>query len=49
MIFGMQFLMSCKSDKSPMSREKIRLGVSKSFLSIPAYIAKEQGYFWKKK
>lgn len=42
---GMQFFMSCKPGESPKTLEKVKLGISKSFLSIPVYIAKEQGYF----
>ncbi|MDA3898178.1 MAG: NrtA/SsuA/CpmA family ABC transporter substrate-binding protein [Desulfobacteraceae bacterium] len=38
--------MGCKPGESPKSLEKVRLGFSKSFLSIPVYIAKEQGYFF---
>lgn len=42
---GMQFFMSCSPGESPNLLEKVRLGISESFLSIPVYIAKEQGYF----
>jgi len=45
LVVGMQFFMSCKPGESPKGLEKIRLGVSKSFLSVPVYVAKEQGYF----
>ncbi len=38
--------MGCKSDEKK-TVEKVNLGVSKSFLSIPVYIAKEQGFFLK--
>lgn len=44
-IVGMNFLVSCKPGASSKSREKVRLGISRSFLSVPVYIAKEQGYF----
>lgn len=42
---GSYFLVSCKSGEFTGSTEKVRLGISQSFLSIPVYIAKEQGYF----
>ena len=45
LVVGMQFFMSCKLGESSKTKEKVRLGVSKSFLSVPVYIAKEQGYF----
>ncbi len=41
------FYLSHKPGESPIIREKISLGVSKSFLSIPVYIAKDQGFFAK--
>ena len=44
---GTYFFMCCKPGETTKSREKVRLGISKSFLSIPVYIAKEQGYFAK--
>ena len=44
---GTYFFVSFKSGGFTKSREKVRLGISKSFLSIPVYIAKEQGYFAK--
>lgn len=44
---GACFLVSCKQGKPPKIKEKIRLGASKSFLSVPVYIAKAQGYFAK--
>lgn len=44
---GACFLASCKRSESPEIKEKIRLGASKSFLSVPVYIAKEKGYFAK--
>ncbi|MBW2344805.1 MAG: NrtA/SsuA/CpmA family ABC transporter substrate-binding protein [Deltaproteobacteria bacterium] len=47
LVVGTYFLISCNPGESPESREKISLGVSKSFLSIPVYIAKEQGFFAK--
>ncbi|MBW2355118.1 MAG: ABC transporter substrate-binding protein [Deltaproteobacteria bacterium] len=43
LVVGLSF-MSCESDKTGI-REKITAGVSKSFLSIPVYIAQEQGFF----
>ena len=43
LVCGLVFV-SCKSDKM-RSREKITVGVSKSFLSIPVYIAQKQGFF----
>ena len=42
LIVGLSF-MSCESDKTGI-REKIKVGISKSFLSIPVYIAQKQGY-----
>lgn len=44
---GSYFFVSCKPGEVTKSREKVRLGISKSFLSIPVYIAKGQGYFAK--
>ena len=44
---GVCFLVSCGQGESPKIKEKIRLGASKSFLSVPVYIAKEKGYFAK--
>ncbi|MBW2595687.1 MAG: NrtA/SsuA/CpmA family ABC transporter substrate-binding protein [Deltaproteobacteria bacterium] len=44
---GVCFLVSCGQGESPEIKEKIRLGASKSFLSVPVYIAKEKGYFAK--
>lgn len=44
-IVGTNFLVSCKPGASSKSREKVRLGISRSFFSVPVYIAKEQGYF----
>lgn len=35
---------SCNSDKTGI-REKVTVGISKSFLSIPVYIAQKQGFF----
>ena len=37
-------LVSCESDKTGI-REKVTAGVSKSFVSIPVYIAQKQGFF----
>jgi len=45
LVITMQFFMGCKPGESPKTIEKVKLGFSKSFLSIPIYIAKEQGYF----
>ena len=45
LVAGMQFFMGCQPDEPLKNREKIRLGVSKSFFSVPIYIAKKQGYF----
>ncbi len=36
---------SCQGSQDPKNREKATLGVSKSFLSIPAFVAKSTGYF----
>jgi len=44
-IIGTNFLVSCKPGEFTGSTEKVKLGISQSFLSIPAYIAKKQGYF----
>ena len=44
-IVGTNFLVSCKPGEFTGSTEKVRLGISRSFLSVPAYIAKNQGYF----
>ena len=43
LIVGLSF-MSCESDKTVIG-EKVTVGVSKSFLSIPVYIAQKQGFF----
>ena len=43
LIGGLSF-MSCESDKTEI-REKVTVGISKSFLSIPVYIAQKQGFF----
>lgn len=43
LVGGLSF-MSCESDK-PGIREKVTVGISKSFLSIPVYIAQKQGFF----
>ena len=42
LVAGLSFV-SCESDKTGI-REKIKVGISKSFLSIPVYIAQKQGY-----
>ena len=40
------FFTSCESPPEPVGEiEKISIGISKSFLSIPIYLAKEQGFF----
>ena len=44
---GTYFFVNRKPGEFTKSREKVRVGVSKSFLSIPIYIAKGQGYFAK--
>ncbi len=44
---GTYFFVSQKPGEFRENSEKIRLGISKSFLSIPVYIAKRQGYFAK--
>jgi len=43
LIVGLSFV-SCNSDKTGI-REKVTVGISKSFLSIPVYIAQTQGFF----
>ena len=43
LVGGISF-MSCESDKIG-DRAKIKVGISKSFLSIPVYIAQKQGFF----
>ena len=43
LVTGLSF-MSCESDKTGI-REKVTVGVSKSFVSIPVYIAQKQGFF----
>ena len=43
LIVGLSFI-SCESNKTGI-REKITVGISKSFLSIPVYIAQTQGFF----
>ena len=45
LVAGMQFFMGCQPDEPLKNNEKIKLGISKSFLSVPIYIAKKQGYF----
>lgn len=42
-VCGLVFV-SCKSDNMG-DREKVKVGISKSFLSIPVYIAQKQGFF----
>jgi len=42
-VCGLVFV-SCQSDTMG-DREKIKVGISKSFLSIPVYIAQKQGFF----
>ena len=41
---GGLFLVSCKSDETG-TKQKVTVGVSRSFLSIPVYIAQKQGFF----
>ena len=43
LVGGLSF-MSCESDKTGI-RERVTVGVSKSFLSIPVYIAEKKGFF----
>jgi len=43
LLVGLSF-MSCNSDKTGV-REKVTVGISKAFLSIPVYIAQKQGFF----
>lgn len=45
LVVGTYFLASCKPAEPIKSMEKVNLGISKSFLSIPVYIAKKQGFF----
>lgn len=47
LVVGTYFLASCKPGEPTKSMEKVHLGISKSFLSIPVYIAKKQGFFSK--
>ena len=47
LLVGTYFLASCKPGDPPKSMEKINLGISRSFLSIPVYIAKKQRFFSK--
>ena len=44
---GACFFVSCNQGELPKNREKVKVGISKSFLSIPVYIAKTEGYFAK--
>ena len=43
LVAGLSFV-SCESDKTGIG-EKVTVGISKSFLSIPVYIAQKQGFF----
>jgi len=43
LIVGLSFV-SCESDETG-NREKVTAGLSKSFMSIPVYIAQKQGFF----
>ena len=43
LVGGLSFV-SCESDKTGI-RKKVTVGISKSFLSIPVYIAQKQGFF----
>ena len=43
LVAGLSFV-SCESDETGI-REKVTVGVSKSFLCIPVYIAQKQGFF----
>ena len=43
LVAGLSFV-SCRSDETGI-REKVTVGISKSFLSIPVYIAQKQGFF----
>lgn len=45
LVVGIYFLSSCKPGEPTKSMEKLNLGISRSFLSTPVYIAKEQGFF----
>jgi len=42
---GTYFFVSRNPGEFTRSREKVTIGISKSFLSIPVYVAKAQGYF----
>jgi len=44
LLVGCFSFMSCKPNETGI-REKITVGISKSFLSIPVYIAQKQGFF----
>lgn len=44
LLAGSLFLVGCKSDETG-DRDKVTVGISKSFLSIPVYIAQKQGFF----
>ncbi len=47
LVVGVCFIASCAPGEPVKSMKKINLGISRSFLSVPVYIAKEQGYFSK--
>ena len=42
LVVGTYFLVSCKPGESAKSMEKLNLGISRSFLSVPVYIAKNK-------
>ena len=44
LLVGVISFISCESDKTEI-RERVTVGISKSFLSIPVYIAQTQGFF----
>jgi len=44
---GAYFFMTHGLDAAAGNAEKVKLGISRSFLSIPVYIAQKQGYFEK--
>lgn len=41
LVVGTYFLASCKPGEPTKSTEKVNLGISRSFLSIPVYITKK--------
>ncbi|MCD6486755.1 MAG: NrtA/SsuA/CpmA family ABC transporter substrate-binding protein [Syntrophobacterales bacterium] len=47
LVAGSCFLVSCWQGEPPEIKEKIRLGASKAFMSIPVFVAKKKGYFAK--